>query len=78
MALTLELTQSTAVDIPLQVTNPDGSTPTDVFVVADSDGSLTLPRHFNSTLITTANTDPWGIDPEQTTRITTGLLPGDD
>jgi hypothetical protein len=33
--------------------------------------SLYLPYEFTTTLITTADVDPFGVDPDQTTMITT-------
>src|SRR5271157_2064177 len=39
--------------------------------------ALYLPYEFTSILIATANADPWGIDPEQTTLITRGLTSSD-
>ena len=39
--------------------------------------ALYLPYNFTSVLLTGGNTDPWGIDPEKTTIITSGLTSSD-
>ena len=41
------------------------------------DPALHLPYELTSVPLATANLDPWGIDPERTTVITSGLTSAD-